>query len=133
MARSEYEQTLRRIVLHSADVIPAEVAAYIGDVSREGDYHAKKQVLRDSLHVVRYLSREYVDYALDYLILKPTRPRRTTAGVDMDLNRLGINDDLGFFPPSHVQAPFLHLLRVNEDEGLRLVNTLTNAAVARWT
>lgn len=39
---------------------------------------------------------------------------------------------MGFSPPAPVQGPFLYLLLNNEDEGLRLVHALTNAASEKW-
>ena len=46
------------------------------------------------------------------------------------LDGLGISTSLDDLPPAHVQGPFLRLLRTHEDEGLRLVHGLTNAATA---
>ena len=50
----------------------------------------------------------------------------------LDFGKLGIEDFNEFLPPAYVQGPFLYLLQKNEDEGLRLVHTLTNFAVVEW-
>ncbi len=87
--------------------------------------------------LVDYLPKAYVDFALDVLIpqprrRRPTSPRRRTYEREDRLGKLGIEDYRQFYPPSHIQGPFLYLLHKHEEEGLRLIHTLVNTAVQRW-
>ncbi len=136
----EYENRLHRIVLHSADVLPEKVRTYLSELAKSRNYDTKKDVLsslQDYKPLVDSIPREFVDFTLSVLIKKPVNPenspsipRRITSSIE-DRN-FGINDDLSFIPPAPIQGPFLYLLLNNEDEGLRLVHTLTNAASEKW-
>jgi hypothetical protein len=45
---------LRKIVIHSADVLPREVAIYISEVAKLGSWDAKKAVLAGYRPLVDY-------------------------------------------------------------------------------
>jgi hypothetical protein len=134
---SECRDRLRKIVIHSADVLPEEVSICLKEVAQYGYWDAKKAVLAEYRPLVDYLPKEYVDFALNVLIPHPrprhdTSPRRRTYEREDLLGKLGIQDHMQFFPPSHIQGPFLYLLHMHEEEGLRLIHTLVNTAVQRW-
>ncbi|ODH02407.1 hypothetical protein A4S05_24365 [Nostoc sp. KVJ20] len=163
MTRDDYEKQLRKIVLHSADIIPEKVAEYLQEVAKYGYTDTKKEILKEYKPLVDHIPKAFVDFALDIFIKKP-RMRRLPPPVTsdnfeeaensnliknlpsylfeeivtshdyepLDFGKLGIEDFMGFLPPSHVQGSFLYLLQKNEDEGLRLVQTLTNFAVSEW-
>ena len=130
--RGEYLTRLRRIVIHSADVLPREVTDYLKGLAERGRWEVRKQILKDYRPLVDYLAKEYVDLLTEILIKKPRRIADSDDYGFEDLNELGIHDVSEFFPAAHLQGPFLYLLRRNEEEGLRLVQTLTNTAAAAW-
>lgn len=164
MTKDDYEKRLRKILLHSADVIPDKVVEYLREVSQHGYTDTKKQILKESKLLIDYIPKEFVDFALNIFIKKPRKRRYKSNQIsdndslikeDSNLtpdfpcylseeiftdedyeplgsHKLGIEDFMDFFPPSHVQGPFLYLLQKNEDEGLRLIQTLTNIAVTKW-
>lgn len=135
---NEYEKRLRRIVLHSADVIPNEVSNYL--LNKHNHFDAERDILinhRDYKPLVDYTPQQFVDFALDCLIKKPSVPidynsyflGNSSEGWS---NQLGINGEYTFLPAAPIQGPFLYLLNQNEDEGLRLVQSLINVAIERW-
>lgn len=129
----DYEAQLRKIVLYSADVLPERVSAYIKKVERRGSWDAIDQVLKEYAPLINHLTKDYVEYVLNRLIVKPTRDADGRLVMEYeDIKRYGIQDSLKYFPPSPVQGPFLPLLQKDEDEGLRLIHTLSNAATSGW-
>src|SRR2546423_1087772 len=131
--RKEHERRLRTIVLHSADVAPEEVAAYIRKVTAGDSHYVKREVFNEFATLVVYLPKEYVDFCIDFLIAKPEDRadfdswHGPSARVS-DYHALGIEEHNEFYPPSPIRGPFLRLLRESEDEGLRLIQTITNKA-----
>jgi len=139
MNTASYVSRLRSIVLHSGDAAPEEVADYLRAVAKHGSWEVKKEVLGSHNPLAGHLPKEYVDFALAFLLEPAKQPRRpgdrftSSSRLRDGCSRLGFrNDRFLFFHPSHLQGPFLFLLRANEGEGLRLVHTLANTAVARW-
>jgi len=136
----EHKNRLHRIVLHSADVLPEKVSLYLSKLAKSRKYDTKKDVIskiQDFTPLVNSIPREFVDFVISVLIQKPINydndpsiPRRITRRQE-DRN-FGIEDVLNFFPPAPIQGPFLYLLLKNEDEGLRLVHALANAASEKW-
>jgi hypothetical protein len=127
--RRQFESRLRKIVLYSADALPGRVTEYIRTASEEEAWGAREQILKTFVPLVDHLPSEYVDFAL----------REMIEGSDdegwasfHDMSELGIRGAMDFHPPAHVQGPFLRLLRTHEDEGLRLIHGLTNAATGYW-
>lgn len=127
--REVYKERLRRIIFHSSDVLPERVREYIREIRTRGSWNSTKQILLEYLPLVNNLTSEFVDFFLSSLIVEKTNDPDDTSNT---LERLGISDHLEFFPPSATQGPFFYLLNYNEDEGLRLINTLTNHAVKNW-
>src|SRR4051812_15444964 len=96
------ETRLRKVVIHSADVLPEEVSRYLTEVSKYGSWDAKRAVLTEYRPLIDHLPKEYVNFALDVLIKKPRKPRGPYWQDDDPLDKLGIEDDLQYFPPAHV-------------------------------
>ncbi|MBW4558113.1 MAG: hypothetical protein KME59_19695 [Trichormus sp. ATA11-4-KO1] len=163
MTRDDYEKQLRKIVLHSADIIPEKVAEYLQEVAKYGYAGTKRQILKEYKPLADHIPKAFVDFALDIFIKIPRKRRllplvtsdNSVEAEDsklkknlhsylfqeiipdddyepFDFSKLKIEDFNDFLAPAHVQGPFLYLLQKNEDEGLRLVQTLTNFAVAKW-
>jgi hypothetical protein len=128
-AREEHESRLRKIVLYSADAIPDRVAEYLRTVSEGDRWRAREQILETFVPLVDHLPTEFVDFALREMI---DGSEEDGWASYHDMSELGIRGAMDYHPPAHVQGPFLRLLRTNEDEGLRLIHGLTNAATAYW-
>ena len=137
---NEYENRLHRIVLHSADVLPEKVGTYLSELAKSRNYDTKKDVIsriQDFKPLADSIPREFVDFVISVLIKKPINPenhpiRRSLINSSPEDRNFGINDNSSFIPPAPVQGPFLYLLLNNEDEGLRLVHALANAASEKW-
>ncbi|OYD87530.1 hypothetical protein CDG77_28900 [Nostoc sp. 'Peltigera membranacea cyanobiont' 213] len=136
----EYETSLHRIILYSADVLPEQVETYLSELAKSENDETKEEVIskiQDFKPLVDSIPRGFVDFVISVLIQKPVKPknhphirRRITSSLE---NRnFGINDILNFIPPAPIQGPFFFLLLNHEDEGLRLVHALTNAASEKW-
>ena len=133
----EYKKRLRKIILNSADVLPEKVVDYLQKVKKNGYHDAIEQVKNGFAPLAVNLAAEYVDFFLDTTVRKKPKGTRHFAfgefGTDeFEERELGIGGSLDYFPASPIQGPFLGLLNRNENEGLRLIQTLTNTAVARW-
>jgi len=127
--RQEHESRLRKTILHSADALPDRVAEYIRGASAGDRWQVREQILKTFPPLVDYLPGTFVDFALRELI----DGFEEEGGASFsDMNELGIRGTMDYHPPAHVQGPFLRLLGANEDEGLRLIHGLTNAATAYW-
>lgn len=147
MARNDkYENHLRKIVLHSADVLPEKVKAYLKRVLEWGNSDAVEEILRNYRVLIDYIPEEFTDFVIDVLISKPRCPITPDSDLEFAIYlakshlprpdpSFGIRDKWDyelFDPPAYIQGPFLYLLTKDEDEGLRLIHTLTNAATDRW-
>lgn len=126
-----YPTRLRRIVIHSADVLPAEVSALLKKAGSHRRWDIKNEFLEDYRPLVDYCAEEYVNFVIDALI-GGQQPTFDSWEDGADARSLGLHGRWEFFPAAHVKGPFLYCLRKRETQGLRLVQTLTNVAVARW-
>jgi len=126
----EYEANLRNTILNSADVLPEKVSNYLTKVALSEDSNSIEQAFRENYLLVRHLTSDFVNFAIDTLITKP--PTSHGIGVYDEFPHYGIETYTGFYPPTHVHGPFLSLLRKDENEGLRLIHTITNRAIERW-
>jgi hypothetical protein len=128
----DYGVRLRRMVANSADCLPAETTAYLQHLAKHGHWEAKAQFLKDCRRLVDHIPGPYVDFVIQVLSPKPEQRYEDDSFEYHRQDQEILQHQLEFFPPAHVQGPFLYLLRKKEDEGLRLVHTLTNLAVAGW-
>jgi len=98
----EYENSLHRIVLHSADVLSEKVSFYISELAKSRKYDTQKDVIskiQDFKPLVDSIPREFVDFVISVLIQKPINydndpsiPRRITRRQE-DRN-FGIEDKM---------------------------------------
>jgi hypothetical protein len=137
----EYDNHLYRIVLHSADVLPEKVGNYLAELVKSNKCDTKKDIIskiQDFKPLVDSIPREFVDFVIGVLIQYPINPENYSSSIPRRITgslkdrNFGINDDLNFLPPAPIRGPFLYLLLNNEDEGLRLVHALNNAASEKW-
>ncbi|MCT7963589.1 hypothetical protein NG791_23225 [Laspinema sp. D1] len=136
----KYENRLHRIVVHSADVLPEKVSFYLSELAKSGNYYSQEDLIcnfQDFKSLVDSIPKEFVDFLISVLSKKPISPEDASSMVgrittSLEDKNFGINEILKIFPPAPIQGPFLYLLLNNEDEGLRLVHTLTNAATDKW-
>lgn len=135
----EYEASLHRIILNSADVLPEQVEIYLSELATSSNDETKKQVIskiQNFKPLIDSIPKEFVDFVISVLIQKPIKLKnhhyiyRITSSLE-DRN-FGINHIVDFIPPASIQGPFLYLLFNNENEGIRLVHALTNAASEKW-
>ncbi len=136
-ALKAYQKRLRKIIFHSADVLPGEVAIYLKDIAAHGSVHAIEEALENYRPLVDHLATEYVDFALEVLVMKLRNEDkqdiiRWSSILRIYHDNLGLRERIRCFPPAHIQGPFLFLLRRDEREGLRLIQSLTNTAVEVW-
>ena len=132
-----YQKRLRTTIFHSADVLSEQVATYLKDIATCGSFHEIEQALATYRPLVDHLATAYVDFALEVLVMKPRYEDQQDITRWISMLRtyhdnLGIRERIRCFPPAHVQGPFLYLLRRDEREGLRLIQSLTNTAVEVW-
>jgi len=132
-----YQKRLRTTIFHSADVLPKQVETYLREIVVHGSYREIEQALEMYRPLVDHLATAYVDFALEVLVKKPLHNDQQDITRRLSMLRtyhdnLGIRERIRCFPPSHIQGPFLYLLRRGEQEGLRLIQSLTNTAVEVW-
>ncbi|GLR79052.1 hypothetical protein HUE56_04460 (plasmid) [Azospirillum oryzae] len=125
------EDRLRYLLFVAAGGAPDSARSYLRDRATKERHDASDFILANSNLLVTHLPTELVDFLLAVMRRPLDRPSRFRNDWDFDVDRM-IEHDHRFFPASHVRPPFLHLLRANPVEGLRLVNGLCNHAVAAW-
>jgi hypothetical protein len=136
-ALQAYQKRLRKTIFHSADALPEQVATYLKDIAAHGSFREIEEALENYRPLVDHLAKEFVDFALAMLVMKPRNEDkrdmvRWTSMLRTFHDNLGIRERIRCFPPAPIQGPFLHLLRHDDREGLRLIQSLTNTAVAVW-
>lgn len=136
-AQQAYQKRLRKVIFFSADVLPVEVAVYLKEIAARDSVHAIEEALETYRPLVDYLAKDYVDFALQMLIMNPEEQDTHnvlpwSSFLRSYYDDFGIDERINCSPPAHIQGPFLYLLRQNEREGLRLVQSLANTAVAVW-
>src|SRR5437588_8905359 len=70
-AKRAYQKRLQKVIFHSADVLPVEVAAYLKEIATHGSAHAIEEALETYRPLVDHLAKDYVDFALQMLIMNP--------------------------------------------------------------
>jgi hypothetical protein len=156
--RRENEQffdRVRDIILFSAANIPAQIPAFLQSLIVTDERHRLEQLVGRVPHLslAAYAAAAYADFALDVLVPKwrggvalsasqqaegagarttSFRPYSYREEEDSEWQRLHLHLNSAFLSPSHLRGPFLLLLRTNEREGLRLVQTLVDRATAAY-
>ena len=147
MARNdEYRDNLNKTIFYSADVLPKRVSNYLQEVAERDRSDEIKEVVKNYQPLADHIPKEFIDFVIGVLISKPRCPITPRDDLEFAIYQakshrvkprsiFGIrgNWDYELFnPPAYIHGPFLYLLSKNENEGLRLVHTLTNAATDRW-
>ncbi|MGY6707081.1 MAG: hypothetical protein ACXIVF_02040 [Rhizobiaceae bacterium] len=129
------KKSLRSLFLSSAGDVPELAAQYLQETAQ--DERRRKQfrtgVIQNCGALVKHLPAEFVDFFLKAFIEKRDAHRDPFGSYDrFFMEKFGIADHQQFYPASPIQAPFLALLRHNEEQGLRLVHGLCNHAISVW-
>jgi hypothetical protein len=137
LSGKDVEKPLRALFLSSAGDVPKLVSNYLSAhaASHEDVHVFRDKILKNCMTLVRYLPGPLVDFILSAYLEDPfeRRDEHPFGGLsDHDFDQLGIAGDREFYPASPAQAPFLGLLRLHEEEGLRLIRGLCNHSIAIW-
>ena len=117
----------------SADAIPDKIPGFLDDLVRvgRGDRIERWVAEHPQPSLAKYMPRAYADFALKLLLPRRRRPgpmAQSDWDEEDEIDDWRFVHNSAFLPASHLQGPFLVLLRANETEGLRVINTLVNAA-----
>lgn len=128
--KDKFEERLRAILCRCAAGAPEEVANYLDSIS-DRDRADTHFVIQHANWLVETLPGELVDFLLDVMCDEDPQEWGYRGRIS-DFNELGIRDDRLFFQASHLRPPFLRLLQLHTDQGIRLINGLCAHAMARW-
>lgn len=136
LAGREAEKDVRALFLSSVGDVPERATEYLRKWAADRHVHmVQSEILKNCAALVKHLPSELVDFLLAALLEKPDEDE------DADpfgshrhylLRELGIADHQDFYPASPVQPPFLILLRLHPEQGLRLIRGLCNHSVSIW-
>ncbi|NNG68574.1 hypothetical protein HLI18_01345 [Rhizobium laguerreae] len=127
--RRRVVEKLRMMALVLAGFVPDQLKAYLTKVAAERDTHKVKEIRPFSQVIAPVAPAEFADLILASLLDKRDYRRRGRYSID----RAFTFADSDYLPPSPAQPPFLDLLEAAPAEGLRLVRTLVDEAVAHNT
>jgi hypothetical protein len=135
--KKDVEKQLRALFLSSAGDVPKLVADYLrAHAASDDDVHVfREKILKNCAMLMRYLPGPLVDFILSAYLENPFKRHddHPFGGLsDHDFDELGIAGYREFYPASPAQAPFLGLLRLHEEEGLRLIRGFCNHSIAIW-
>jgi hypothetical protein len=131
----DIEKSLRALFLSSAGDVPKLASEYLRVRAADHDHvHMfRDEILKNFGALARHLWSELVDFILAAYLEDPEKERDPWGGLsDHVFDELGITGDREFSPASPVQPPFLALLRLHEEQGLRLIRGLCNHSIAVW-
>ena len=129
------ERTIRALFLSSAGDVSKLVSGYLrAKASDRSNVHMfRDEILKNSASLVRHLPAELVDFILAAYLQDPDERRDPFGSFSDSVFRdLGVAGHNEFYPASPIQLPFLNLLRLHEDQGLRLIRGLCNHSVSIW-
>jgi hypothetical protein len=147
MARNdEYRDNLNKSIFYSADVLPERVISYLKEVLEHNRSDEIEEVLKNYQPLAGHIPKEFINFVVEVLICEPRCSIASQNALEYPIyleetnqfrsrSIFGIRDNWDyklFDPPAYIHGPFLYLLSQDENEGLRLVHTLTNAATDRW-
>ena len=93
----------------------------------------REEILKDSSALIRHLPSELVDFMLaSYLEAPDDGDDPFGSHSDHVMEELGIGDHFQFYPASPAQPPFLALLRLHEQQALRLIRGFCNHSISIW-
>ena len=126
------EKSIRAVFLASGGDVPTLATEYLQAraADRKHAHMFTDEILKNCGALMRHLPSQFVDYLLAVLLEDPKDdPLWARSSIDDDL---GIADHREFYPASPVQPPFLNLLKLHPDEGLRLIRGMCNHAMSAW-
>jgi hypothetical protein len=129
------EEKIRSLFLASAGDVPQLVAAYLKDrcADRDHVHMFRDDILKNCGALIRHLPTELVDFILCAFFKHPKDDKNPLGIVsDHDADELGLDDHFQFYPASPAQLPFLNLLKLHEEEGLRLIRSICNFSIEIW-
>ncbi len=116
------EKLARSIVAYSGDVDPELVCSYMRDLAASGYWRDQEDLLTHAAGLAATVPEELANFAISVLLDRDVR-----RPGEADMTDMGLRSHT-YYPPSDVKGPFLALLLINEDAGIRLVRELVNHA-----
>lgn len=133
---ADVERDVRKLFLASVGDVKAEAAEYLQSTSGRKLKHVfRREVLENCIECAKHLPKELVDFILAAFLSHPRDRKKRHAFdsiSDHDIRELGLDDHFAFYPASPARLPFLVLLRLHKEEGLRLIRSLCNLAIDVW-
>jgi hypothetical protein len=128
------EKAIRAVFLVSAGDVPGLVTEYLQTkaADREHAHMFTSAIVNNSGALIRHLPSQFADYLLAVLLEDPDEDDDPLGGRSLIDDDFGIADHREFYPASPVQPPFLNLLKLHPEEGLRLIHRMCNHAMAAW-
>jgi hypothetical protein len=129
----DIEKSLRALFLSSVGDVPKLASEYLRmrAADHEHVHMFRDEILKNCGAVLRHLPSDLVDFILAAYLEDPEKERDPFGGPsDHVFEKLGITGDREFHPASPAQPPFLTLLRLHEEQGLRLIRGLCNHSIA---
>jgi hypothetical protein len=136
LAGRDAEKSVRALFLSSAGDVPELATEYLRGraADRKHAHVFRSEILKNSMALIRYLPSQLVDFLLAVLLEDPDEDRDPFGS-----HRRFVIDELGitaghqeFYPASPAQPPFLNLLRLHPEQGLRLIRGLCNHSISVW-
>lgn len=134
LAGKDIDKDIRALFLNSAGDVPKFVAEYLKHKAADPYVHTvQSEILKNSAALIKHLPSDLVDFLLGTLTEKPDADSDPFSSRRHYLfQELGIADHHDFYPASPLQPPFLALLRLHPEQGLRLIRGLCNHSVSIW-
>jgi len=122
--------------LWAADCLPERVQEFVYRALEERDPDLRELLLHDDtidwVPLCHHLPEVLVD-ATDRLLCQPLRRDRFGSYDRFWCSQHGIRNDHGWrLPPTYLKGPFLGLLRLSPEHGIRLVARITDHATTVW-
>ena len=128
------EKAIRAVFLASAGDVKDLATEYLQAkaADREHAHVFLREILKNCGALIRHLPAHLVDYLLAVLREDLDKEDDIFGGRSLVDNSLEIADHREFYPASPVQPPFLNLLKLHPEEGLRLIHGICNHATLAW-
>ncbi|MCX6842164.1 MAG: ATP-binding protein [candidate division WOR-3 bacterium] len=134
----QLRKDLTMAALWGADILPAEVSKFAKAYALRddaNDIHGFEDTLLEHawIPMCKYLPEETVEIYTKLLCEDPDRGDMLNGGLALAMHK-GMNGqaDSKWFPPTYMNGPFLGLLRLHPENGLRLVHAVVNHSTTCW-
>ena len=122
-------------LLWAADCLPEQVERFVNEALERDDRDLPELLLQDYtadwVPLCRYLPGVLAD-ATERLLCQPLQPDRFESYYWLCMH-YGIHNDHGWrLPPTYMKGPFLGLLRLAPEHGIRLIARMTDHATIVW-